>query len=303
MSIRHAAVGLAPHPVLPTEKPDLRKRPIYKARALPVEYRTLTSPLGAPEAAKGGQGASSAAAARPLGALLSALVANTPPPRKQTTGLPIGTQARFIDAAARAASLGYPLNTTLTVNWRGLFSDDDLHPLRAMETLPRIRHLVELLRKWLTARGVPAHYVWVRETAGEGEHWHMGLHCPVSKCKALGNYLAELLGEPQAPCPRTEAQGRTKGEVACGSLGSWHLARDMHPEREGYFIAAYLGKGEPSRRVFRGQLVNNTQKPVRGRRFGGTVPRQLGNRYDVEQGHIVGTTARKGRFDIARALK
>jgi hypothetical protein len=29
----------------------------------------------------------------------------------------------------------------------------------------------------------------------------------------------------------------------------------------------------------------------------------LGNRYDVEQGHIVGTTARKGRFDIARALK
>jgi hypothetical protein len=52
--------------------------------------------------------------------------------------------------------------------------------------------------------------------------------------------------------------------------------------------------------VFRDKLVDNTLKPVRGIEFGG---RMRGGRYDVPQGNIEGTTTRKGRFDIARALK
>ena len=286
MSIGNAARGQAPFPESSRENVELRTRPYIRFARIYSPYEAPCQPLVATDAAKGG--------------LPSALVANTPPPRKQTDGLEIGTQARFLAAAARAAALGHPLNALLTVRWRTLFSDGDMHPLRAMDTPERIRHLVELLRKWLTRCGAPAHYIWVRETSDIGEHWHLGLHCPPKKRKALENYLETLLGEPLAPCPRTSAQGRTEGEVACSAFGSWHLAKDTHPEREGYFIAAYLGKGEPSQRMFRGQLVNNSRKRVRGRRYGGTI---RDNRYDVEQGDIVGTTARKGRFDIARALK
>lgn len=264
MPIAHASIGQAPFSESSLENDDLRKRPYTKAHALHLAYCAPATH------------------------------------HKATGGLEIGTQARFISVAARANSHGYPLNALLSVRWRSLFSDGDVHPLRAMNTPQRIRRLVELLRKWLTARNVPAHYIWVRETSDVGEHWHIGLHCPPSERKALANYLAELLGEPCAPCPRTTAQGRTEGEVACSAFGSWHLAQDTHTERAGYFIAAYLGKGEPSQRMFRGQIVNNTRKPVRGRAFGGTIK---GDRYDAEQGQIVGTTTRKGRFDIARALK
>lgn len=246
------------------ETADLRTRPIYKAPAFHLAY---CRPSDAP---------------------------------KVTGGLEPGTQAKFIAAAARAADLGHPLNTLLTVRWVSLFSDGDVHPLRAMPPPQRIRHLVELFRKWLTRRDLPAVYIWVRETAQPvGEHWHLGLHLPSDLRQPFVNYVGDVLGEPRAPCPRPASQ-RTEGEFACGALASWHLAGDIRPERGGYFLAAYLGKGEPSRRLFRGQLVNNTRKPVRGREFGGTY---RGNRYDVEQGHIKGTTTRKGRFDIARFLK
>ena len=104
-------------------------------------------------------------------------------------------------------------------------------------------------------------------------------------------YVETLLGEPLAPRPRTKTQGGTEGEVACSENGSWHLGRDVHPERRGRWLAAYLGKGEPSLVMFRGQLVPNNRKPVRG------------DKYDVRQGNVQGTAARMKRFDIARHLK
>jgi hypothetical protein len=67
---------------------------------------------------------------------------------------------------------------------------------------------------------------------------------------------------------RTSGQGKTDGEFACSVWGSWHLAKDIHPERSGYYLAAYLWKGEPSERFFRGNLIPNTRKPVRGRAAG-----------------------------------
>lgn len=56
------------------------------------------------------------------------------PPRRQTKGLPIGTQARFIEAGMVAADLGHPLNTLLTIRWRDLFSDNDVNELRILPT-------------------------------------------------------------------------------------------------------------------------------------------------------------------------
>jgi hypothetical protein len=172
-----------------------------------------------------------------------------------------------------------------------------------MHTPERIRHLVELTRKWLSRRGIPAYYLWTRELSDTaGEHWHLALHLPKAKRKAFTGYLETILIEPVAPCPRAQSK-RTRGEFACSTAASWHLAGeepDGKPHFTGYWLAAYLGKGEPSQRMFRGKLINNTLKPVRGRAYGGTVK---GARYDTPQGHIVGTTTRKGRFDVARSLK
>lgn len=248
-----------------TEPPDLRKPPIYEARAD-----------------------------------LSAYVPPTPTPALMTTtALPIGTQARFIEAAAVAARHGTPLNTLLTLRWSSLFSDNDVNWLRTMPVPERIARLVERIRKWLAQRGLPPVYIWVREVAGpEAEHWHMALHLRPHLRKAFAAYVADLTSEARLK-GKTWA-GRSEGEFARGEIGSWHLARDIHPERQGRFLAAYLGKGEPSQRRYRGVQRDNDRKPVRGQAFGGDQP---DGKYDADQGMITGTACRGDRFFIAKALQ
>ncbi len=286
------------------ETPELRKRPIYIARALPIPYGSHQSPYGNTGANKDGQGAapSPAAAARLLGAVVSEIAKTIQPPEKRTGSLPVGSQANFIEAAKCAAILGFPVNTLLTVRWSSLYHHDNANPLFAQPPVERIAYLVELLRKWIGARCRGGfQYLWVRETTSElGEHWHLAFHLPRGKQRAIASYLSDLLGEPLDHTPRTKAHGRTEGEFACSVWGSWHLAKDTHPERSGFYLAAYLGKGEPSERMFRGKLVPNTRKLVRGQAFGG---RERSGRYDAPQGQIRGTTALKKRFDIARPLK
>lgn len=249
------------------ETSDLRTRPIYKDRTYHYPYTTPRPPL------------------------------------KHTSGLERGTQRQLIQAARKACEDGRPITTLLTVRLQGLLTYHDLHPLRAMKEPEAIRHLVECIRKWLYRRKLPAYYLWVREISeGGNQHWHLGLHLPKSKRKAFSSYLAnDLLIEPVGP-PRP-ASKQTRGEFACSEMGNWHLAEEVpdgKPHFTGYWIAAYLGKGEPSQHLFRGKLVNNTDKPVRGREFGG---KQKDGRYDEPQGNIVGTTTRKGRVDIAKSLK
>ena len=221
-------------------------------------------------------------------------------PTKVTTGLPIGTQARFIEAAAVAAAHGAALNTLLTVRWTSLFCDGDVHPLRVLPTPGRIGHLVERLRKWLRRHGLPLFYIWVREHADtSGEHWHFGCHVPPHLHPVLTGFVAHLTGEPAQPRKRRLSQ-RSEGEFACSVLGSWHLANDTRPKRRGYFLASYLGKGEPSELILRGLAVPNNRKPVRGESFGGDQP---DGRYDIAQGIIEGRPCRKDRYFIANELK
>ena len=286
------------------ETPELRKRPIYIDRALPIPYGSHQHPYNNIEANKGGQGAvpSPAAAARPLDAVVSEIAKTIQPPEKRTDSLPVGSQANFIEAAKCAAILGFPVNTLLTVRWSSLYHHDNANPLFAQPPVERIAYLVELLRKWIGARCRGGfQYLWVRETTSKlDEHWHLAFHLPRGKQRVVASYLSDLLGEPLDHTPRTRAHGRTEGEFACSVWGSWHLAKDTHPERSGFYLAAYLGKGEPSERMFRGKLVPNTRKLVRGQAFGG---RERSGRYDAPQGQIRGTTALKKRFDIARPLK
>ncbi len=224
-------------------------------------------------------------------------VRNALPP-KVTTGLPVGTQARFIDGAA-AAARGTALNTLLTLRWVGLFCDGDVHPLRVLATPARIGHLVERLRKWLRRHGLPPFHIWVREHADRsGEHWHFACHLPPRLQPAFAGFVAQLTGEPAQPRQRKLSQ-RSEGESR-GVLGSWHLATDTRPQRRGYFLAAYLGTGEPSERSCRGRVVAYDRKPVRGESFGGDQP---DGRDNMVQGRVEGRSCRKDRFFIANDLK
>lgn len=220
-------------------------------------------------------------------------------PSKATTALPIGTQKRFIAAAAAAARHDQPLNTLLTLRWSSLFSANDVNWLRTLPVPGRIDALVERFRKWLVHRELPCLYIWVREVAGpEAEHWHVALHLPTHYRARFAAYLADITGEPKARAGHHAR--RTQGEFARGELGSWHLAADVHPDRRGFFLAAYLGKGEPSQRLFRGKLRGNTCKPVRGQSFGGDQP---DGKYDADQGKIQGTPCRGARFFVSKALQ
>ncbi len=242
---------------------DLRNHPINKKRAIRLAYGAL-------------------------------------PLAKASDGIRVGTQARFIDAAMAAANAGQPLNTLLSVRWDSLFSDNDVKDLRTMPISQRIDHIVERFRKWWKRRGLPVHYIWVREAADRcAEHWHIAFHLPKELRLPFARYLAELTQEPLRPTKRPADQ-RTEGEFACSEIGSWHLAGDTRPDRRGYFLAAYLGKGEPSQIIKRGKRQPNFKKPVRGQSFGGT---QRDGKYDVPQGAIMGTNARMDRFYISNELK
>ena len=219
---------------------------------------------------------------------------------KASDGIKVGTQARFIDAAMAAANAGRPLNTLLSIRWDSLFSDNDVNDLRTMPIPQRIDHIVERFRKWWKRRGLPVHYIWVREAADRcAEHWHIAFHLPKKMRAPFADYLAEMTQEPLRRTKRPADQ-RTEGEFACSEIGSWHLAEDTRPDRRGYFLAAYLGKGEPSQIIKRGKRQPNLKKPVRGQSFGGTQP---DGKYDAPQGAIMGTNARMDRFYISNELK
>lgn len=125
----------------------------------------------------------------------------------------------------------------------------------------------------------------------------MAFHLPKTRRRQLVDYIVNLTGEPAGS---RKPAASTEGEFARGACGSWQLAGDTRPERKGEYLAAYLGKGEPSQRLFRGKLIDNDAKPCRGCSFGGPFD---DGKYDIAQGRIEGTASRDDRFFIANALK
>jgi len=201
------------------------------------------------------------------------------------------------NAAWAAQRLGQPLNTLLTIRW-----EDISAPGRTPSLSEQIRQLVEKIRKWLTRNRLSVVYIWVREaTTGVGEHWHFTLHLPKKLQRVFAAFLGGILADPPQTNPRSAFE-RTIGEFACGETGGWHLAAEARENSQfpGYWLAAYLGKGEPSERMFRGKMVINKKKPMRGREFDGVIPSE---RYDAMQGEIEGTLHRKKRHDISKTLR
>ncbi|WP_458722366.1 hypothetical protein [Shimia sp. W99] len=139
--------------------------------------------------------------------------------------MPVGSQAKFIEAAKCAAVCGFPINTLLTVRWVSLYHHDNANPLFAQSPVERIAYLVELLRKWVGTRCRGGFlYLWVRETTSElGEHWHLAFHLPHGKRKAVASYLSDLLGEPvdHTPAPRLKGEQKASSHVASGGRGTW----------------------------------------------------------------------------------
>lgn len=222
---------------------------------------------------------------------------------KKSRELKTGSQKIFHDAAHKSFELGWALNTLLTIRLSTL-RDIKGNPLSNLHPYDCVKLIVTKLRKWLTRsnRNLPVAYIWVRESVtSQGEHLHLALHLPENHRKPFLRFLERLLEEPLATRLRP-ASKRTRGEIACSQNESWHVATEVtdgKPQFSGYWLASYIGKGEPSERRFRGKLINNSLKPERGKPFGGRLKH---TRYDTAQGVIEGSHARIGRFGISRSI-
>lgn len=225
---------------------------------------------------------------------------DTHPRVMQSDGLPVGTQQTFVHALNAAEKSGSPLNILLSIRLAALLISNDPGSLGHLFIIQRIHVFVERLRKWMQRNSLPKFYIWVRErSASADEHLHLGLHVPRKHRASLVVFLEKQFQDPVRLAPRS-AQVRTEGEFACSESGSWHLAADTRPERGGLFLAGYLGKGEPSEVTFRGALVGNRQKPIRGRVYGGQLASE---EFDLSQGKILGTATRRERSYISKALQ
>lgn len=205
---------------------------------------------------------------------------------KESDGLPIGTQERFLDAEHAAKALGSPMNTLLSIRTAALLAASDGFSPDHPPICLLIHRFVDRLRRGMGRSSLPTFYIWVREaSAPDGEHLHLGFHVPTELRRVLIAFVEKQLREP-ACAGRRPLKIRTEGEFACGENGSWHLAADTHPNQGVPFLAAYLGKGEPSIRLFRGTQTANRRKPKRGRAHGGQISSE---KFDLGQGLISGT--------------
>lgn len=223
--------------------------------------------------------------------------------RKETSGLDIGSQSKLQNAAFLSLESGHPINTLITIR-SNVYPNTALANQKDTGRHEQVAKLLESLRKWLTRekRKQPVKYIWCRESSElGGEHLHIGLHLNHDFLGQLIEFLARKLEEP-ALTSRRPISKRTRGEVACSIDENWHLAVeevDGKPQYPGFWIASYIGKGEPSTVRYRRQKRNNHRKPIRGVPFGGCVKH---DNYDLSQGRIVGNQFRKGRFGISRSL-
>jgi hypothetical protein len=202
----------------------------------------------------------------------------------ESRSLPIGAQARLISAAAFSARIGFPLDTLLSINAAHLQRIGEGGVFRAGHLWDGFRDFLELVRKWVTGRGVPWVAIWSREYASgkhgqAGEHWHIGLHLPSHMRRDFAAQVALWTGECLG------GKDAKKSTVALSVDRAWHLRARAPSGNGAEGIGAYLGKAEPSWRRHYGRTVPNACKPARhivggegpiqGKRFG--ISRSIGD--------------------------
>lgn len=143
---------------------------------------------------------------------------------------------------------------------------------------------LELLRKWVTERGITWSCVWVREFTGgrnnhHGEHWHIALHLPPRHQQELTAQVAIWTGEVIG------AHDGKKKCIARSLTGAWYLSKRYDN------VGFYLGKATPKKRTRYGQLIKNDLRegqdyggegPIQGKRFG--ISRSIGDKAQQRQG-------------------
>lgn len=197
------------------------------------------------------------------------------PPRYHISKhLPLNAEARMVAAVRFASTIGAPIQTMLTVNAEHLqrMGSDSVFDIGHL--WDGYRTFLELLRKWVTGRGLVWSCVWCREYTGGrnqyGEHWHIALHLPPRHYEALTAQVAIWTGE---------AVGTPDGKTKCiarSQTGAWYISRRKENAGD------YLGKATPKMRIRYGKPVPNSLRqtdhpyrgdgPIEGKRFGISRP-------------------------------
>lgn len=209
------------------------------------------------------------------------LVGNTRYPI--THELPLNAEKRMTTAVMFATHIGAPVQTMLTVNAAHLQRINSGSIFDVGNLWDGYRDFQELLRKWVTGRGLPWSCIWAREFAGgrhQGEHWHIALHLPPRHRTALstqvGVWTGEAVGDPDG----------TQKCIAKSERGAWYLSVPKSNAGE------YLGKATPRTRLRYGRSVPNDQRqsfkhyggngPIEGKRYG--VSRHLDEKAQLRLG-------------------
>jgi len=202
----------------------------------------------------------------------------------ETINLPLNGERRMVGAVRFASHIGAPICTLLSINAAHMQRMGSDSVFDVGHLWDGHRDFLELLRKWLTHRGVPWACIWAREYTGgkndhHGEHWHIALHLPPRHHDALASQVAVWTGEAVGP-----HDGKEKC-IARSLTGAWYLSRAKDN------VAEYLGKATPKTRLRYGRRVPNDLRttrhhggegPIGGKRFGISWP--IGNPAQQRQG-------------------
>jgi hypothetical protein len=192
-----------------------------------------------------------------------------------TRELPIGAQARLMRAAAFSQLRGHPINAHLVINAGHLQRIGEGGVFGVGHLWDGFQVHIELMRHWVTKRGVIWACIWAREWAGRGhngqagEHWHIALHLPRELHGAFAEQVAIWTGE---------GIGQIEPRAITSASGAWHLGA-KNGRGGPAELAVYLGKAEPSIIKRYGRRVPNPHKP-RCDKIGGTGPIE-GKRFGI----------------------
>jgi hypothetical protein len=202
----------------------------------------------------------------------------------ETSCLPLDAEKRMVGAVRFASKIRSPITTMLTVNAAHLQRIDSECVFHIGNLWDGYRRFLELLRKWITGRGLKWACVWAREYTGgrnehHGEHWHIALHLPPRHRNAFATQVAVWTGEAVGP-----NDGKQKC-IARSITGAWYLSKRKENAGE------YLGKATPKTRPhYRRQVPNDLrvtryhggEGPIEGKRFG--ISRAIGDTAQRRQG-------------------
>ena len=187
-----------------------------------------------------------------------------------TKYLPLDAQDRMVTAVRFASHIRSPITTMLTINAAHLQRIDSDSVFHIGHLWDGYRKLLELLRHWITSRGITWSCIWVREYTGgknehHGEHWHIAFHLPPRLQSDLAAQVAIWTGEEV---------GKPDGKKKCIARsvhGAWYINRRNDNAGD------YLGKATPKTRSRYNRQVPNDLRTTRhyggegrieGKRFG-----------------------------------